>query len=38
MRVIAATLFALFATGLRQMALAGPEGDVHARFEAVAAL
>jgi len=33
MRIIAATLFALFATGLCQMAWAGPEDEVHARFE-----
>ena len=33
MRIIATTLFALFGTGLCQMAWAGPEDEVHARFE-----
>lgn len=33
MRIIAATLFGLFATGLCQTAWAGPEDEVHARFE-----
>jgi uncharacterized protein (TIGR02246 family) len=33
MRIIAATLFALFTTGLCQMAWASPEDKVHARFE-----
>jgi uncharacterized protein (TIGR02246 family) len=32
MRIIAATLFALFTSGLCQMAWAGPEEEVHARF------
>jgi uncharacterized protein (TIGR02246 family) len=33
MRLFAATLFALFALGLIQMAWAGSEDEVHARFE-----
>jgi hypothetical protein len=33
MRIFAATLFALFATGLCRTAWAGPEDNVHARFE-----